>query len=203
MKQSVMLICILMPIAIAAILISTVRTDYRGPAPRTARPPARVIVPAGTYLSLRVVAGIFESSKPGETMQALSAEPVFAGSQLAIPENTRVAVHVDSVAMHNTDAEDVTIRVTQLIFSDETVPIESNPLVATMQPRSSFDLMVRSAGGLLGAAVGAAGGAAVNTDPVGAGTLEGLAAGTGSGPNGTSIFRFLIASPIDLTGIRW
>lgn len=203
MKRAITLIWIFAPIAIAAILIAGIRS--RAHAPDSPEPPsqARVIVPAGTYLSLKIVAGVFESSKAGDTMQALSAEPVFAGGQLAIPENTRVGVHIDGIARHNRDTEDLTIRAIQLLFSGKTVSIESKPLVATMQPMSSLDLIVRSAGGMLGAAAGAAGEAVGEHDPLEAGALEGLAAGTTSAQNGTSILRFQIANPIDLTGIRW
>lgn len=202
MKRAITLIWIF-AIVIAAILISKIRSGPRAPVSPEPPPAARLIVPAGTYLNLKIVAGIFESSKPGETMQALSAEPVFSGTQLAIPESTRVSVHIDGIARLNRDSEDLTIRATQLLFSGKTVPIDSKPLIATMQPMSSLDLMVRSAGGMLGAAVGAAGGAVVENDPLGAGALEGLAVGTGSGKSGTSILRFQIANPVDLTGIRW
>ncbi|HEY2380771.1 MAG TPA: hypothetical protein VGK48_06260 [Terriglobia bacterium] len=204
MKQAVTLICIFASITIAAMLVSH-RRSGGGTAHLDGQPaaPTRLIVPAGTYLTLKVVEGIFESSKPGDTMQAMSADPVYAGRQLAIPENTRVGVHIDSLQRRNRDSEDLTLRVTQLIFSGRTVPVESSPVVATMRPMSSLDLMVRSAGGMLGAAVGAAGGAVVDNDPLGAGALEGLATGTGSRETGTDHIRFQIASAIDLTGVRW
>src|SRR5215469_8167611 len=98
MKQAVTQICIFASIAIAVMVASNRRSGRGVPDQPELQPaPPRLIVPAGTYLTLKVLSGIFESSKPGDTMQAVSAEPVYAGMQLAIPENTRVGVHVDSI----------------------------------------------------------------------------------------------------------
>src|SRR5579871_5678602 len=107
MNRAITLFWIFAPIAIATILISGIRSRAHTPDSPEPLPQARVIVPAGTYLSLKIVAGIFESSKAGDTLQALSAEPVFVGSQLAVPENTRVGVHIDGIARHNRDTEDL------------------------------------------------------------------------------------------------
>lgn len=205
MKQVVTLICVFAWIAIAVVVVSDMRSGHRGPDQPGLQPltPERLIVPAGTYLTLKIMSGIFESSKPGDTMQAVSAEPVYAGMHLAIPQNTRVGVHVDSIKKRDSDAEDVTVHLTKLFFSGRTVPIDSKPFVARMRPMSSLDVMVRSAGGMLGAAVGAAGGAVVENGPLGAGALEGLATGLGSGESAIGRIRFEIVSTVDLTGVRW
>ncbi len=77
------------------------------------------------------------------------------------------------------------------------------PAVVTVLPMSAFNLNVRSAGGMLGAAVGAADHAVFERDPIGASALEGLATGSGSASDAFPTLHFQIEESIDVTGIRW
>jgi hypothetical protein len=66
-----------------------------------------------------------------------------------------------------------------------------------------FNLNVWSAGGMLGAAVGAADHAVFERDPIGAGALEGLATASGSASDAFAPLHFQIEESIDVTGTRW
>src|SRR5215813_208533 len=163
----------------------------------------RVVVPAGSYLNLKIVGSVLQNGKVGETFEALIAERVLAGGQLAIPENTLATLQIENVQKRNGDAVDVTVKATELIFTDQKVSIGTLPLVATMRPMSAFDLMMRSAGGLISAAVGAARRAADQGNSIGVDAFEGLAAGSAPEHNPFALLRLQTVKPIDLTGIRW
>jgi len=163
----------------------------------------RVVVPAGSYLNLKIVGSVLQNGSVGETFEALIAERVLAGGQLAIPENTRATLQIENVQKRNGNAVDVTVKATELIFTDQKVSIDTLPFVATMRPMSAFNLMMRSAGGLISAAVGAARRAADHGNSIGVDAFEGLAAGSAPEHNPFALLRLQTVEPIDLTGIRW
>ena len=189
---------------VTAISIHPIRSDRnRSPYLQALPSLQRVVVPAGSYLNLKIVGSVLQNGSVGETFEALIAERVLAGGQLAIPENTRATLQIENVQKRNGDAVDVTVKATELIFTDQKVSIDTLPFVATMRPMSAFNLMMRSAGGLISAAVGAARHAADQGNSIGVDAFEGLAAGSTPEHNPFALLRLQTAEPIDLTGIRW
>jgi hypothetical protein len=189
---------------ITVILIHSIRSDRdRSPYLQALPSLQRIVVPSGSYLNLKIVGSVLQNAEMGETFEALIAERVLVGGQLAIPENTRAALQIENVQKRNGDAVDVTVKATELIFTDQKVSIDTLPLVATMRPMSAFDLMMRSAGGLISAAVGAARRAADQGNSIGVDAFEGLATGSAPEHDPFALLRLQTAEPIDLTGIRW
>ena len=189
---------------ITVILIHSIRSDRdRSPYLQALPSLQRIVVPSGSYLNLKIVGSVLQNAEMGETFEALIAERVLVGGQLAIPENTRATLQIENVQKRNGDAVDVTVKATELIFTDQKVSIDTLPFVATMRPMSAFNLMMRSAGGLISAAVGAARRAADQGNPIGVDAFEGLAAGSTPEHNPFALLRLQTAEPIDLTGIRW
>jgi hypothetical protein len=166
-------------------------------------PQRRVVIPARSYLTFKIVESVLDNGKAGETFEVLTAERVFADGQLAIPEDTRAALHIDRVQKREGEAVDVTVRVTELTFSNERISIDTLPLVATLRPMSAFNVMMRSAGELIGAAVGAAGRAVEEKNSLGVDALEGMVTASTPAHNPFELLRLRAAKPIDLTGVRW
>ena len=189
---------------ISVISIHIIRSDRDRSLYLQALPSLRhVIVPAGSYLNLKIVGSVLQNGKVGETFETLITERVLAGGQLAIPENTRAALQIENVQKRTSDAVDVTVQATELIFTDRKVPIDTLPLVATVQPMSALNLMMRSAGGLISAAVGAAGRAADQWNSIGVDAFGGSATGSTPEHDAFALLRLRTARPIDLTGVRW
>jgi hypothetical protein len=169
--------------------------------------PPKVVVPAGTAISIKLVQGISEGSKPGEQLQALTTDPIVLGSELAIPADTRVTVTI--VRMRDgrgddDDIADVTLQPKEIIFRDRSVPIHATPITIKMKRMSDVGLLARSMGGMLGGAVGAAGSASVGRDPgFGAGTVGGQSAGDSSETGVPRVLVFKTTAPTDLTGVEW
>lgn len=187
---------------IIGISIPTLRSSRVYPV-RVEAPSSRLIVPAGSHLTLKIAESVLRDGEEGETFEALTTSPILAGKQLAIPASTRAALHIDRLQKRREATVDLTVRVTELIFSNRNVAIHTAPVVAAVLPMSAFNLMMRSVVGMLGAAVGAANHAAIERDPIGAGALEGLAASVGSASDAFATLHFQIEESIDVTGVRW
>jgi hypothetical protein len=187
---------------IIGISIPTLRSSRVYPV-RVEAPASRLIVPAGSHLTLKIAESVLRDGEAGETFEALTTQPILAGKQLAIPASTRAALHIDRLQKRREATVDLTVRVTELIFSNRNIAIHTAPVVAAVLPMSAFNLMMRSVVGMLGAAVGAADHAVIERDPIGAGALEGLAAGSGSTSDASATLHFQIDESIDVTGIRW
>jgi head-tail adaptor len=165
----------------------------------------QVVVPSGTQIRVRLVQGVTAGSRIGENLQALTVEPTFQDRQMLIPEDTRAVVEVLDLHKEKPEAASVTMQLNELIFKDRDVRVRSAPITAKLDRLTDLDLVSRAAGGLIGGAVGAAGSAAVRTNPdVGATAIGGLAAGASSQPpDQEKVVAFQLLEPIDLTGIRW
>jgi hypothetical protein len=168
---------------------------------RPAAPPAAssLIVPAGTAVRVRLVEGISEGSKAGETLQGLTADPVFAGTELAIPTDTRVHVRVIRIRDRDKDVADVMLQLQEFLFSNRNVPVHSGTVPTQMKRLSDIGLFARALGAMLRGAIGAARSASAGRNPgIGAGAVG---ARTGSPEENFLIFK--IIEPIDLTGVAW
>src|SRR5215467_14131881 len=114
---------------VTAISIYPIRSDRNRPPYLQALPSLqRVVVPAGSYLNLKIVGSVLQNARVGETFEALIAERVLAGGQLAIPENTRATLQIVNVQKRNGNAVDVTVKATELIFTNRKVSIDTLPL---------------------------------------------------------------------------
>ena len=169
--------------------------------PASAPASSNVIVPGGTAVRVRLVEAISEGSKAGEILQALTADPVFAGTELAIPADTRVRVKAIRIQDRDKEVADVTLQLQDFLFSDRNVPVHSNTVTTRMKRMSDIELLGRALGSMIGGAIGAARSASAGGNPgIGAGAVGGRQAG---GPSGENVLVFDITEPIDLTGVAW
>ncbi len=160
-----------------------------------------IIVPAGTAVRIRLVEGISEGSKPGEMLQGLTANPVRAGTELAIPPDTRVRVRMTGIQDRGEDVANVTLELQGFLTSDRNVPVHSNAVTTQMKRLSDLALFARALGGMLGGAIGAARSASAGRNPgIGAGAVGSRQA---RGRAEESFLVFEITEPIDLTGVAW
>jgi hypothetical protein len=206
MKRALILLFLFAPAAITGISIWAVRSTRAAAAhvQSDTRASSHLVIPKGTNIRVKLMQSISHATKPGVLIQAVTDEPVFIGGQLAIPANTRAALHIGDIQKPHDGLAEATVQLRELNFSDQTVAVHTEPVVATLPRESDLDLMSRAAGGMLGGAVGAAGGAAVRGDPrAGAGTVAGLAAGQEGGESSSGLLHFQLVEPVDLTGIRW
>jgi hypothetical protein len=163
----------------------------------------QIVLPAGTEIRIRLVQGVTAGTKVGDNLQALT-EATFEAGQMRIPKDSRALVEVLEVHKEKPEVANVTMMLNELIFKDRKVPVRSAPITAKLDRLTDLDLIARAAGGLIGGAVGAAGSAALRTNPdVGATAIGGLAAGGTSAIDQEKVFSFQLLEPIDLTGIRW
>jgi len=189
--------------AVIGVLMWAIRSPHAHSVPSAAPlNVSRIIIPAGSLLTIKIAENVLRDARAEETFEALTTEPVVAEKQLAVPVNTRATLHIDRAEKNGTEVN-LTVQVPELIFSDRNVAIHTVPLVTNVIPMSAFNLMMRSAGGMLGAAVGAADRAAIERDPLGAGALEGLGSGSRSAVDAFVTLRFQIDQSVDITGIRW
>jgi uncharacterized protein YcfJ len=205
MKRTLILVSIFAVLIIVGLSLWTRRSNAVSPAGAPAGPAVnRIIVPPGTGIRVRLVEGISEGSKPGDTLQALVADSVFVNYQLVIPADTRALVSTAGIRDRKDGMADVTVQLKELIFSDRHVPVRSNPVTIRLERLSDFDLITRAAGGIVGGAVGAARSASVGRNPsVGAGAIGVGSAGRGTEEKDEDIVLFHTVEPLDLTGVRW
>jgi hypothetical protein len=169
--------------------------------PASAPAPGKVIVPAGTAFRVRLVEGISEGSKAGEILQGVTPDPVLAGTELAVPTDTRVQLKAIRIQDRDKAVADVTLQLQDLLFSDQSVPVHSSTVTTQMKRMSDIELFGRALGSMLGGAIGAARSASAGGNPgIGAGAVGGRQAG---GPADESLVVFEIIEPIDLTGVAW
>jgi hypothetical protein len=203
MKRVLILVSIFGPALIISLSIWVARTPQAVHAQERASS-GQVVVPAGTEIWVRLVQGVTAGTRIGENIQALTAEPTFQHKQMLIPADTRALVEVLGLHKEKPEAASVTMQLNELIFKDRDVFVRSAPITAKLDRLTDLDLLSRAAGGLIGGAVGAAGSAALPTNPdVGATAIGGLAAGAPSQPNQEKVLVFRVLEPINLTGIRW
>jgi hypothetical protein len=161
-------------------------------------------VPPGTKIRVRLVQGVTAGTRIGENLQALTAEATLQDGRIVIPEDTRALVEVLDLHKEKPEAESVTMQLNELIFKDRDVRVRTAPISAKIDRLTDLDLVSRAAGGLIGGAVGAAGSAAIPSNPkVGETAIGGLAAGAPNTPALEKVLAFQVLEPIDLTGIRW
>lgn len=102
---------------------SAAATQNPAAAAQTPAPPLAqtVTVPAGTAIPLTLVSPIkSRSTKPGDSVRAMVAFPVTAGTQLAIPAGTYVEGNVTQIAAHTLQDKlpEVEIHFTRMLFAN-------------------------------------------------------------------------------------
>ena len=202
MKRAIVLLGIAAVVAVSAAMWTSRAARNRAaeaPVPSATSP---LVLPPGTLVQIKLVGGISEGSRAGETLQGLTTEPILVGTELAIPADTRVVAAITAIHDLNDEVAEVTLQLQELIFRDRNIPVHAGPVTTKMKPMSDFDLLSRAMGGMLGGAVGAARSAAAGRDPsVGAGAVGAESGGEETYNKNRLIFRTL--EPIDLTGIAW
>jgi hypothetical protein len=200
MKRVLILACIFGPALVISLSVWVVRSTRYAQEPIGSR---QVVLPAGTEIRIRLVQGVTAGTRVGDNLQALT-EATFESGRMRIPKDTRALVEVLYVHKEKPEVANVTMMLNELIFKDRDVPVRSAPITAKLDRLTDLDLVSRAAGGLIGGAVGAAGSAAVRTNPeVGATAIGALAAGGTREIDQEKVLSFQILEPIDLTGIRW
>jgi len=199
-----MLVCVFGPAIVILLSVWVARaTRAASVHPSKQASSGHVVLPAGTEIRVRLVQGVTVGTRTGENLQALT-EATLEGQNMLIPRDTRALVEVLDIHKEKPELANVTMRLHQLIFKDHDVPVRCAPITAKLDRLTDLDLVSRAAGGLIGGAVGAAGSAAVRSNPeVGASAIGGLAAGATSLPDEEKVLSFQVLDPIDLTGIRW
>ncbi|HEY2384509.1 MAG TPA: hypothetical protein VGK48_25305 [Terriglobia bacterium] len=203
MRRFLFLLCIFGPSLVIALSIWTVRS-IRASADQVVNSPARVVLPAGTRIRIRLVGELSSETKSGDIMQAIIADTVMAGTYPAVPAEARGFVRVLSVEKHPRDEGKVTLRLLSLMAQNRTVPLHSSPLTTDLKRASDLSLMGRAASELIGGALGAAAGAEIARNPsVGAGAVGEFAAGPATEDTDKDALVFKLLDPIDVTGLKW
>jgi hypothetical protein len=173
-----------------------VRADYR-------QPLERVLLPPDTNVRVRLIETISESSKPGDVLQGVTADPVLVDSQPVVPNDTRALLTLKEIQRPKHDFADVTLQLTGLIFKSGKVQVNAGPVKARLQFLSDVSVLTRSVVGIIGGAMGAAGNASIGNPDAGAATVGGLSAGAASQSKDQQILVFKITDAVDLTGTTW
>jgi hypothetical protein len=205
MRRFLILLCIFGPSIVIAVSISAVRST-RALADRAASENRTgiVIVPAGTFVRLRLVGNISNAIQAGGTRQAITSTPTTIGMQTLIPTETRALVRILSIEKRPEGKAEVTLQLQKLMSQNRDIPVHSDVITAELSRSSDFEVLRRAASGLIGGAIGASGGAVIKNDPrLGAAAIGGMAVGMGAEEQEASTLSFQILSPIDLTGIKW
>ena len=177
-------------------------------APAPPPPPAKVTVPDGTVLSIRLTDGVdSERNQVGDTFHGSLDSPVVVGEQTAIPAGADVQGRVVDVksAGRFAGASTLVLELTQISYNGHTYPIHSNQWEKSGTGRGKSTAAKVGGGAALGALIGglAGGGkgAAIGAT-VGAGAGTGVsAAGHGQqiklGPE--AVINFQLQSPVTVT----
>jgi hypothetical protein len=177
-------------------------------APAPPPPPAKVTVPDGTTLSVRLTDGVdSERNQVGDTFHGSLDSPVVVGDRTVIPSGADVQGRVVDVksAGRFAGASTLVLELTQLSYNGQTYPIHSNMWEKSGTGRGKSTAAKVGGGAALGALIGglAGGGkgAAIGAT-VGAGAGTGVsAAGHGQqiklGPE--AVINFQLQSPVTVT----
>ena len=202
MKRALILLAIFGPSIIITIAVWAVRSTRAAGDREQPKPLSQIVVPAGMHVEIRLVSELTEATHAGDSLEALTAEPVLVDTQVAIPADTRAVVRILSLRKIKGRSTQATLQFEQLISKNGEIPVRSGPIEAAMKRTSDVGLAARAVEGMLGGAIGAAGGAAVGGSPsVGASAVGTMAAGASAVDE--RVFLFQIAVPLDLTGIKW
>ena len=166
------------------------------------KPSSQIVVPAGAHVEIRLAAALTESSKAGDSLEALAAEPVLVDTDIAIPADARAVVRIVSLQKIKGRSTEARLQLEKFISKNGEIPVRSIPVDARMKRISDLDLAARAVEGIIGGALGAAGGAAMGRNPsVAAGAIGTMAASPSEADE--DVYLFQLAAPVDLTGIKW
>ncbi len=172
-------------------------------------PPAKVTIPSGTSLSVRLLDGLdSERNQVGDTFRATLSSPIVIDDQVVLPRDADVQGHVVDVksAGRFAGASVLTIELTSLSVNGKTYNISSNQWSKNGTGQGKKTAAKAGGGALLGAIIGgiAGGGkgAAIGT-VAGGGAGAGAAAATNKanqiklGPE--ALLSFSLQNPLTVT----
>jgi hypothetical protein len=140
-------------------------------------PPAKVTIPAGTALSVRLLDGLdSERNQVGDTFRATLSSPIVIDDQVVLPRDADVQGHVVDVksAGRFAGASVLTIELTSLSVNGKTYNISSNQWSKNGTGQGKKTAAKAGGGALLGAIIGGIAGG-------GKGAAIGTVAGGGAG----------------------
>jgi hypothetical protein len=172
-------------------------------------PPAKVTIPSGTSLSVRLLDGLdSERNQVGDTFRATLNSPIVIDDQVVLPRDADVQGHVVDVksAGRFAGASNLTIELTSLSINGKTYNISTNQWAKNGTGQGKKTAAKAGGGALLGAIIGgiAGGGkgAAIGT-VAGGGAGAGAAAATNKanqiklGPE--ALLSFSLQNPLTVT----
>lgn len=143
-------------------------------------PPARVTIPSGTTLSVRLVDGLdSEKNRVGDTFHATLNTPIVISDRVVIPRDADVQGHVVDVksAGRFAGGSNLTIQLDSIAVNGRTYNIDTNQWARNGTGEGKKTATKAGGGALLGAIIG---GIAGGGKGAAIGTLAGGAAGTGA-----------------------
>jgi hypothetical protein len=178
------------------------------PEPAEPPPPQQVTIPAGTLVTIRMIAGIDSATnQPGDEFAASLAAPVVVDNQVVIPQGADARVrllHVSS-AGHMKGQSELQIELVQLSVNGTPYGVKSSDYTQTGASRGKRTAETVGGGAALGALIGAIAGKGKGA-AIGAGV--GAAAGTGvqAATKGEQVkippetkIEFTLKAPVTLT----
>ncbi len=155
------------------------------PTTATAKPTGRVVVPAGTRISVRTIDNIdVRVTSAGEVFRATIEDPVVVGDQVVIPRGTDCTIQVVKAEQRGavTGRDEVVLKLRDITLRGKTYAVASE--YAQLQSRARGRTTAKDAAvvGGIGAVIGGIAGG-------GRGAAIGAAAGAGAGAAGSMILR--------------
>jgi hypothetical protein len=155
-------------------------TPPPAPAPAPPQPPARITVPDGTVLAIRMLDTLnSETANPGDTFRATLNSPVQVDGRVVIPADADLFGRVVDVhaAGRFKGAGLLTIEIVKVSFNGRSYPIHTNPWSKESQGRGKNTAEKVGGGAALGAIIGAI---------AGGGKGAGIGAAVGAGAGGVT-----------------
>ena len=157
---------------------------YREPATESAAarraepaPDARVTIPEGTLLTVRMIDGIdSEKNRMGDTFRATLESPIVVGDQVVAPEGTEVEGRITDLksAGHFSGRSELALELIRLDMNNRSYPLETTAWTTQGNSRGARTAATIGGGSAVGAIIGAIAGG-------GKGAAIGAAAGAGAG----------------------
>ena len=158
----------------------------------------QLVVPEGTRIPA-VLKNLFSmSTEPGDSVRAFVTEPVLVNGTTAIPSGSRLNGIVEEITKTEGQAI-ISLRFNTLVIGENSLPIETEPVVAKVTIESDFEILSNALGTVTASGIGVAIGASGRTQGgIAAGMTAGAMRGAASMDTSNIKITVILAQPLEL-----